>query len=163
MSAALRRSTPSASAVTAAIKAPCQMKCRSAQPMAWAAGCRSSGSIAIITVLPAIDGVLFPGPRLVPRGVNGPADFAQLVGGRAPRRERLHHELRRRSAERAIHEVADQLPLRLFLGQPRAVDVRAVALVAVHQPLLRHDLEELERGGVAGGALPPEDFVHLAH
>ena len=62
------------------------------------------------------------------------------------------HELGRRPAERAIEQVAHELPLRLLLGQPRLIDVRAVGVVAPHQPLLRHDLEHLQRGGVGGRA-----------
>src|SRR5215218_8251362 len=85
---------------------------------------------------------------LVLRAVNGLADISQLFGGRALRRERLHDELARGPAEGALEQVADELPLRRFFAETRTIDVRTVALVALDQTLLGHDLEQLERRGV---------------
>ena len=53
---------------------------------------------------------------------------------RAPRGQRLHHELGRGAAKRAIEQVADELALRLLLGQPRLIDVGAIAVVAPTSP-----------------------------
>src|SRR5437867_3703669 len=77
------------------------------------------------------------------------ADVAQLLSGGAAAGERLQHELRGRAAERAIHEVAEQLPLGALLAQPRHVDVGALRLVAHDKALVRHDLQQLEHGSVA--------------
>ena len=46
--------------------------------------------------------------------------------------------------------------------RPRAVHVRARRLVAEDQPLLEHDLQQLQRGRVAGRAVPLEHLLHLA-
>src|SRR5262249_36943219 len=127
---------------------------RSAHAVACAAGWRSKVSIAF--------SVITPGLPVVAGAVDGPANVPELFRGRALRRERLHHELARRSAERAIEQVAHQLPLRGLLAQPRAIDVRAVALVAVDQALLRHDLQQLQRGRVRRGALLGQRLVHLS-
>ena len=58
-----------------------------------------------------------------------------------------------RSAERAIDQVAHELPLRLLFAEPRAVNVRPIAVVALDEPLFRHDLEHLQRGRVGRGPL----------
>src|SRR5205807_9205995 len=63
------------------------------------------------------------------------------------------------SAERAIEKIAHELALRLILGVRRLVDMRPLGLVAAHQPLLGHDLQQLEHGRVAG--LAAERFGHL--
>ena len=50
----------------------------------------------------------------------------------------------------AIHQIADELPLRLFFGQARLIDVRAIGLVATNEAFFRHDLQQLERGRTVG-------------
>src|SRR5829696_5255463 len=126
MSEALRRRMASVTAVTAPMTAPCHTNCSSAQPTACAAGCRSSVSIAGIVGIVSMANLL-----LVPGAVDQGADVFQFFGGRALRRERLHHELSRGPAEGSIEEIADQLPLRRLFAEPRAVDVRTVPLVAL--------------------------------
>src|SRR5262245_37078396 len=152
MSAALRRSASSASAVSAPTAAPCQTNCSSAQPTACAAGWRSHISIAGIV-------------RLLLRAcrVDGVPDVTQLLRRGALRRERLHHQLHRRAAERAVDEIADELPLGLFLAEPRSVDMGPIAIVALDQPLLGHDLKELQGGRVGRLPVPGEHLVDLAY
>src|SRR5687768_2869667 len=87
------------------------------------------------------------------------ANLTELFRRRAPGRERLEHELRRRSTERAIEQVAHELPLGLLFGLPRLIDVRTIRVVAPDEPLLRHDLEHLQRGGVTGGTVAGKRFV----
>src|SRR3954466_2417238 len=154
MSEALRRSANSASAVIAPTAAPCHTNCSNAQATACAAGWRSSVSIAgiVITSLPVV-------PRVVDRVANAFQLFRRsALGG-----ERLHHELAGRAAEGAVQQVAHELALRRFLAEPCAIDVRAVALVALDEPLLRHDLEQLQRSGIRGLAIVGQLLVHLAH
>jgi hypothetical protein len=43
-----------------------------------------------------------------------------------------------------LQQIAEQLPLRLLLPKPGSVNLRARRLIALHQALLRHDLEELQ-------------------
>src|SRR4029079_2543619 len=64
--------------------------------------------------------------------------------------ERAHHEARGRSSESAVKEVTHDLLLRLLAGELRRLDVRPLAFVAASEPLLRHDLKELQNRGVAG-------------
>src|SRR3982751_4395028 len=135
MSDALRRSANSASAVIAPTAAPCHTNCSNAQATACAAGWRSSVSIAGIVITASLP--------VVPRVVNGVANAFQLFRRGALGRERLHHQL---AGEGAIEQIAHELALRRFLAEPRAIDVRAVALVALDEPLLRHDLEQLQGG-----------------
>src|ERR687897_336087 len=115
------------------MSAPCQTNCRSAQAIACATGCWSM-SLLGITSLPAC--------------FNQFPDFPEFLRRSASRVERLHDQLGRGPAKGAVEQVADELPLGLFLAQPRAVDVGAVGVVAADQPLLRHDLQQLERSGV---------------
>src|SRR5687768_3032253 len=112
-------------------------------------GSRSIVSIAVIASLPAV------------AAVNQFANLGQFFGRRAFGGKRLHHQLRRGSAERPVHQIADELTLRLLLRQPRMVDVGPVGLVAADEAFFRHDLEKLERGGIGGRALPAEHLVHL--
>src|SRR4051812_36189879 len=130
--------------------APCHTNCRSAHPTACAAGCCSHDSIA---------GMVLLSPAL--RLVNRVTDVAELLGRRALRRERLEHELHRRSAERPIHQIAYELTLRLLLAEPRAVDVRAVALVTLDEPLLDHDLQQLQRGRIRALTVAGEHVMDL--
>src|SRR5205085_1417977 len=60
-------------------------------------------------------------------------------------------------------EVADHLSLRLLLGEPRLIDVRALPLVAADQPFFGHDLEHLQDGGVPGKLGVAHRVVHFAH
>ena len=48
-----------------------------------------------------------------------------------------------------------------LFAEPRAIDVGAVPLVALDEPFFRHDLEQLQRGGVGRLALAAQDFVDL--
>src|SRR3954454_407744 len=155
MSEALRRSANSASAVMAPTAAPCHTNCSNAQATACAAGWRNSVSIAGIVITATL--------LVVPRVVNGVANAFQLFRRGALGRKRLHYELAGRAAEGAIEQVAHELALRGFLAEPRAIDVRAVALVALDEPLLRHDLEQLQGGGIGGLAIVGQLLVHLAH
>jgi hypothetical protein len=63
--------------------------------------------------------------------------------------------------EGAVEQVAEELSLRLFLGSRRLVDVLPAGRFALHQALVRHDLEHLEDGGVAGLLNPIELLHHL--
>src|SRR5829696_6586641 len=114
MSAALFRSARNAIAVSRPIRVPCQMKCSSAQPTAWTAGSFSKVSIPLITHLPAV------------AAVDQVPDLRQLLRRGAPGRQRLHDQLRCRSAEGTVHEIAHELPLRLLLAEPRVIDVRPI-------------------------------------
>src|SRR4051794_1147384 len=91
-----------------------------------------------------------------------PADLREFLRGRPLGRERLEDELRRGSAEGTVDQVADQLTLGLLLGQLRLVDMGSIADIAADKPLVGHDLEHLERGGIRGWALARERLVHLA-
>ncbi len=82
------------------------------------------------------------------RAAPGCCDSSCLRG--LARAERVHHQLARRAAERPVHEIADELPLRRLLGRRGGVDVRPRALVPPHQTLVGHDLQQLEHGRVAG-------------
>src|SRR5262245_56046189 len=112
---------------------PCQTKWRSAQATACAAGCCSNGSITLMSPLPVLPrlGASGRGRSVSAGAVDQPAYLAQLVGARAAGRERLHHQLRRRPPERAIQQIADELPLRLVLAEPRAIHVRPIPFVAI--------------------------------
>ncbi len=91
------------------------------------------------------------------------ANLGELVRRCTLAGEGLKHELRGRAAERAIHQVADELTLGLLLAETRMIDVRTVALVAADEPLLRHDLHQLECCGVGSGPVPHQHFMHLPH
>src|SRR5262249_5531126 len=91
------------------------------------------------------------------------ADLRELLGGRGLRGERAQHELRRRAAERPLEQIADELPLRPFLAHARGVNVAASRLVAPDEPLLRHDLQQLDDRHVADRGPPLERLVHFAH
>src|SRR5205823_8450374 len=129
---------------------PCQTKCSSAHPTACAAGWWSNASIPVMVGLLLLTGA-----------VDGASDFTQLVGRRVARGERLHDELGRGPAERAIHEIADELTLRLLLAQPRTIDVRAVPLVAFDESFFRHDLQQFQGGRIRGRTLASQDVVYL--
>src|SRR4051812_47202667 len=119
-----------ASAVSAPTAAPCHTNCSSAHAVACAAGWLRTFSIAFSVITPDLP---------VDAGaVNGLPDVAQLVGRGAAGRQRLQDELAGGSAERAIEQIAHELPLRRFFAQPGPVDVRAIAFVAIDEPLLRH-------------------------
>lgn len=62
-----------------------------------------------------------------------------------------------------LEQIAHELPLRPLLGHTRVINVRPVALVAAHEPFLRHDLRQLQRRRVAGRGLARKRLVHLAH
>src|SRR5215510_2873195 len=88
-------------------------------------------------------------------------DFAKLLGRGSFGCQRLHNELRGRSAERALEQLADKPSLHLVLGVPRPVKMLRPLLLPAREPLLSHDLQQLQRGGI--GKLPPsaEDLVNL--
>src|SRR5687767_1595918 len=91
------------------------------------------------------------------------ADFLQLDRRGAVGVQRLQNESGRRSAESAIDEVFEELPLCLLLAGERSIHMRASRLVTFDQALVGHDLHQLERGGVAGVAGAGLCFVYLAH
>src|SRR5687767_12508664 len=76
------------------------------------------------------------------------SNLAQFLARRRLGLERLDDELRRRPSERAIDKIAHQMLLRLFLGNRGAVQVCAPFLFAERDSFFRHDLEQLQRGGV---------------
>src|SRR6185295_12014963 len=131
MSDSLRRRKASTTAVNTPRTAPCQTNCSSAHPMACAIGWRMKSSIMVIVLLLLRFVAVAPGrvaslvrmeigmPSSLPAALEQPADFTQFFGRRSPRREGLHHQLGRRTAEGAIQEVADQLALRLPFGHAR--------------------------------------------
>src|SRR5262245_22290642 len=84
------------------------------------------------------------------------ANLVQLLRCCLLRRKRLHDQLRRRSIERALDEIVDELALCLVFAERGAVHVRAGRLVASHEPLLRLDLQQLEDGGI------PDVAIHRA-
>src|SRR5215211_782647 len=74
----------------------------------------------------------------------------QFVWRRLVRRQRLHDELRHRSTERTVQEVAQELLLRVGLAGVRAIGVLLRSdLLARREALFRHHLQQLERRGVA--------------
>src|SRR3954468_22450202 len=149
--APFRRPT-SSRPVMPATSVPCQMKCSNAQPIAWAPGSRKSCSIALITDLPSITAGFDQLPYL-----------AELLLGRPPGGQRLHHELRSGAAKCSIEQVADELALRLLLSEPRLIDVGSFAVVAPDEPLLRHDLQHLQCGGIRRRAIAGQLLVHLTN
>src|SRR5688500_12539402 len=129
---------------------PCQTKWTRAQPIACATGWCKSISTAVIANL----------PRVTSR-FNQPADLGQLLRRRAMRGERLHDELRRRAAERAIEQIPHELALGLLLRQASLIDMRPVRLVAPDEPFLRHDLQQLERRRICRWPFAQEHVVDL--
>src|SRR5678816_2797409 len=127
-------------AASAPTAAPCHTNCSSAQAVACAAGWLSTFSIAFSVITPDLP--------VDASAVNGLPNVAQFFRRGALGGERLHDELARRSSERPIEQVAHELTLRGLFAQPGAIDVGAIALVAIDEPLLDHDLKQLERGGV---------------
>ena len=75
----------------------------------------------------------------------------------------MHDELRGRIVEHAPQQVANQLPLRLFLGQAGFVNVRALLLIALDQPFVRHNLHEFEDGCIPGWFGLAHNFVDLTN
>ena len=136
------------------IAVPCQTNCNRAQATACAAGCRKNVSIAGIVITADL--------LVVARVVYRLANVLELLCGRPFRRERLHHELPGRTSERAVQQIAHELPLRRFFTETGAVDVGPVSLVALHESLFRHDLQQFERRGVDGpGPFLGEQFVDV--
>src|SRR4030095_7189375 len=112
-SAALRRSASSAMALSAPINAPCQTNCSKAHAMACAAAFWSKTSAAFI--VPSRSTISLLGRAAVEQ----PPTLAPLFVRRTFRRQRLHDELRGGPPERPIDQIANELPLRLLLGEPR--------------------------------------------
>src|SRR6516164_11192368 len=108
MSEAPRRSPNSANPVTAPRAVPCHRNCSSAHATACAAGCRKNApDVSIALVSSVVTMCATAGLPFAFYAVNDFPDFPQLVGGRALRRERLHHQLPGRPAERAIEQIPD--------------------------------------------------------
>src|SRR5687767_10851142 len=76
------------------------------------------------------------------------ADLGNLVRRGLAGRQCLEHEFRGRSVEDAIEQIAHELLLCLVFRESGLVDVRPGGLVALDEPLLDHDLQRLENGGV---------------
>src|ERR1043166_2740556 len=89
---------------------------------------------------------------------------ADLFGWGLLARECLHDELRHRAAEGAFEQIAHQATLRGALRLPGAIAMLLPEVLSRRQPLLRHDLQQLERGGVGERAprFAGEVLVHLA-
>src|SRR6478736_1108353 len=170
MAGALRRSAASATAAMTPSTAACHTNWSRAHPIAWATGCRASRSMMLIVFLLLVTvaagfAVLTATLRAV-RGlttVEQPANLAEFLGARAARCEGLHHELGRRTAERPIEQVGDQLALGLPLGHPRRIHMRPVRVVSTNETLFRHDLEQLQRRGVGPGTIAGQHVVDLPH
>src|SRR5689334_14296822 len=107
MSGALRRRPARMTAVRTPRIAPCQTNWTRAHPSACAIGWRARISITLIVLLPVCGAgrLLSPIPIGVLRLVEQPANLGQILVARAPRRECLHHELRRGPAERAVQQI----------------------------------------------------------
>src|SRR5688572_3757014 len=117
-------------AVARPIAAPCHTNSMSASAIA-----RTNGLAASVSVMD------FPLLRAAALGGQQPPDFTKLVGRRAAAGECMDHELRRRSAERAVEKVGHQPPQRFLLRVARPVQMLAAMLLADREPLLGHDLE----------------------
>ena len=59
--------------------------------------------------------------------------------------------------------IAHQLPLRDLGRHDRFVDMRSLPIVAAHEPFVGHDLQQLQRRGVAGAAIRLQGFLHGAN
>jgi len=88
--------------------------------------------------------------------------LGKLFSGGFPSGEGLHHELGGRTAESAVEEVPDQLPLGLLPRHLRLIDVGAGGFVPCDQAFGGHDLHELEHSGIADFALALEGGVDMA-
>src|SRR6185503_18147229 len=93
--------------------------------------------------------------------VQKPPDFVELFGRRLVRGKRLQDELCGGSIERAVEQIADQLPLGLIFCIRSLVDVGSLRLVPDDELLLRHDLKELENRRISGFTV--QGFGHLAN
>src|SRR5688572_8254137 len=145
--AAAPRSSVSVTAAAAPISAPCQMKCTSAQPMdETMESVRGESATVLLLVVGEQQSNL---PQLLRRC---------RLGG-----QRLHDELGRRAAKRAVQQVRDQALLRIFLREAGLVEVDASLFVADGDALFRHQLQQLERGGVGEIALFGQHVVDLTH
>ena len=90
------------------------------------------------------------------------ADLSQFFRRSPARAQRLLHELTRRTIKHAIEQVADQATLDLLLRSARSIDVRALALVSIDEPLIHHDLKLLQDRGVPCTRIL-ERLVHGPH
>src|SRR5712691_2932704 len=70
------------------------------------------------------------------------ADLGELRGRRLLSRECLHDQLRRRATEGTVDEIGQDLSLRTLFAVACLVDVRALRLIADHETLFRHDLQQ---------------------
>ena len=75
----------------------------------------------------------------------------------------MHHQRLDGSAVGTIDEVPQQMLLRLRLLVAWPIQLRPDAVVAVDEPLVRHDLHQLQHRGVAGGLRGAEHVLHLAN
>src|SRR5690242_6786973 len=82
------------------------------------------------------------------------ADFRQLLFGCLARSERPDHEARRRAVESPLQQISGELPLGPLAWPAGLVDMRPLLLIAPDQSLLRHDLQQLQHGGILR-RLPP--------
>ena len=130
----LGRSPRSTIAATTPTAANCQTECNRHQPNRSTSSRPSPFTRTITARLP---------PVVVLESLDQPTDLRQLLRRRSSRRQRLHDQLQCRAAEGAPEQVADQMLLRLLLTPAGRVDVRPPRLVAHHQTLLGHDLEQL--------------------
>src|SRR5262245_10496030 len=89
-------------------------------------------------------------------------DLVQLTRSSPIAFKRPHGKFQSRAAKGSLGQVADELALRGFPRHGRFVDVDAVLLATGEQPLIRHDLHELQYGGVARWFTDGELFVDLA-
>ena len=75
--------------------------------------------------------------------------------------QRAEDQLGGRPAEGALHQVVQQLTLRVCLGCASGIDMGPRRFVARDESLVRHDLHQLQSRGVSGLASTSEGFVYL--
>src|SRR4029453_19206389 len=93
--------------------------------------------------------------------IQQPANLGPLLGRRLPRREGMLHELSGRALKYLVEQIGNELTLCLIRRRSGLIDVRPRRVVASHEALVRHDLHQLEDGGV--GALAPHRLGYLSY
>ena len=75
----------------------------------------------------------------------------------------MQGELRGRAGKETDAQVLEDLALHRILADRGAIDVGAIGFVADYQSLRRHNLQQLEDGGVAGRPFHIQSVVNLPH
>src|SRR3984885_13613055 len=129
------------------MKTPCQRKCRSTAPTTLTTSMKFCGNAMSFSRLDL---------------AQQRTDFLEFFArrGRMPT-ERMQNQLRGRSVEQPLHHVREIALLRAMLGDGRFVYMCALRIVALDQTFGMHDLQHLQRGGVARAFICVQRFVHL--